>query len=283
MTTRSHLMSAERNPFTTDPGLFRQRVMLLDADPDLGEGIPEEDREFARQRAVARVMALDGPRWNPDAIVRASEPGWLGLFQLDGLMTRRVRVGNRSACELFGPGDIVRPWDADGEYDPLPISLEWLVLRPTRIALLDTAFALRIARWPQVTGRLCGRIAQRARTLALTQAVTHLPRAHPRLLMLFWILADRWGTVSPDGVRVTLPLTHEALAMLVGSRRPTVTLALQRLARTGLLIREGNNRWLLSTHAVELLAHPESLAVLDDGEAAEELEQSSTPSRSADA
>jgi CRP/FNR family transcriptional regulator, cyclic AMP receptor protein len=270
MTPRPHLMRADRNPLTAHLGPFRQRVTLLDADPDLGEGIPEEDREFARQRAVARVMELDGPTWTPDAIVRASEPGWLGLFQLDGLMMRRVKVGSRSACELFGPGDIVRPWDADGEYDPLPISLEWLVLRPTRIALLDTAFALRIARWPQVTGQLCGRIAQRARNLALTQAVTHLPRAHPRLLMLFWILADRWGTVSPAGVRVTLPLTHETLAMLVGSRRPTVTLALQRLARAGLLIREPNHAWLLSTRAVELLANPESLAVLDDDEAAEE-------------
>ncbi len=141
-----------------------------------------------------------------------------GCFQLDGLMLRRVHVGKRSACELFGPGDIVRPWDADGEYDPLPISLDWIVLRPTRLAVLDAAFALRTARWPAITGQLCGRIAQRARHLALTQAITHLPRAHPRLLMLFWILADRWGTVSAEGVRVTLPLTHETLAMLVGSR-----------------------------------------------------------------
>jgi CRP-like cAMP-binding protein len=188
-------------------------------------------------------------------------------------MLRRVQVGKRSACELFGPGDIVRPWDADGEYDPLPIALDWLVLRPTRLALLDTAFALRVARWPQITSRICGRIAQRARSLALTQAVTHLPRAHPRLLMLFWILADRWGTVSPDGVRVTLPLTHETLAMLVGSRRPTVTIALQRLARAGLLVRERNNRWLLTNHAIELLAHPESLAVVEAEESPEELDE----------
>jgi CRP-like cAMP-binding protein len=241
----------------------RQRVMLLDVDPDLAEGISAEELEVARHHAVARVLQLDGPSWNPEPIVRVSEPGWLGLFQLDGLMLRRVDVGKRSACELFGPGDIVRPWDADGEYDPLPISLEWHVLRPTRLALLDTAFAVRVARWPQITGRICGRIAQRARCLALTQAVTHLPRAHPRLLMLFCILADRWGIVSPDGVRVTLPLTHETLAMLVGSRRPTVTIALQRLARAGLLVRERNHRWLLTTHAIELLAHPESLAVLE--------------------
>jgi CRP-like cAMP-binding protein len=268
-------MSADRTPQNA-LGPSRQRVILLDFDPDLAEGIPAAELEIARRHSAAHVLQLDGPSWNPDRIVQASDAGWLGLCQLDGLMIRRVKVGKRSACELFGPGDIIRPWDADGEYDPLPIKLDWLVVRPTRLAVLDSAFALRVARWPQVSGRICGRIAQRARNLALTQAVTHLPRAHPRLLMLFWILADRWGTVSRDGVRVTLPLTHETLAMLVGSRRPTVTIALQRLARAGLLMRESGHRWLLTTHAIELLAHPESLAVIEDEHELEEVETSSS-------
>jgi CRP-like cAMP-binding protein len=265
-------MSAERRSPITELSLVGQRVVVLDADRDLAEDIPAAELDVARQHSVARVIQVDGSSWNPEPVVGISEPGWLGLFQLDGLMVRRVQVGKRSACELFGPGDILRPWDADGEYDPLPIKLDWLVLRPSRLAVLDTAFALRIARWPSISSRICSRIAQRARYLALTQAVTHLPRAHPRLLMLFWLLADRWGTVSTDGVRVTLPLTHETLAMLVGSRRPTVTIALQRLARAGLLTRERSHRWLLTTHAIELLAQPESLAVLGDEEQPEELE-----------
>ncbi len=256
-------MSTERDFSARAFTPTRQRVVLLDADPDLAEGIRPAELDVARRRAVANVIEIDPPAWNPETVVQASEPGWLGLFQLDGLMLRRVRVGKRAACELFGPGDVIRPWDADGEYDPLPISLDWIVLRPTRLAVLDTAFALRVARWPAISGRVCGRIAERARHLALTQAITHLPRAHPRLLMLFWILADRWGTVSSDGVRVTLPLTHETLAMLVGSRRPTVTIALQRLARAGLLTRERNNRWLLTHRAVELMARPELLGELE--------------------
>src|SRR5205807_142762 len=131
---------------------------------------------------------------------------------------------------------LLRPWDTDGEYAPLPITVEWLVLLPTRVAVLDTGFVLRTARWPSLGSQIVGRVAQRARYLALTQAVTHLPRAHARLLILFWLLAERWGAVTPHGVRVTLPLTHEVLAMLVGTQRPTVTLALQRLSRAGFLI-----------------------------------------------
>src|SRR5690242_6990910 len=116
----AHPMSLERNFSRHVLKPTRQRVMLLDADPDLADGIPAAELEVARHHAVANVLQLDPPTWNPAPIVSASEPGWLGLFQLDGLLLRRVQVGKRSACELFGPGDVIRPWDADGEYDPLP-------------------------------------------------------------------------------------------------------------------------------------------------------------------
>lgn len=239
-------------------------IALLDADPDLAEGLDVGEAEVARHRAVAPVIEVEGPTWDLTKIRAAAEQGWLGLFVIEGLMIRVVRVGKRSACELFGPGDLIRPWDTDGEYDPLPITVQWLVLKPARLAVLDTGFVLRIARWPSITSRVVGRVAERARYLALTQAVTHLPRAYARLLILFWLLAERWGRVGPDGVHVTLPLTHEVLAMLVGAHRPTVTIALQRLTRAGLLTRERPDRWLLTNRAIEYLGAPESLDLIDD-------------------
>ena len=244
----------------------RQTVSLLDADPDLAVGVPEEEMVLARGRSLANVIELEPPSWDTDEITRRAELGWLGLSVLDGLLLRRVEVGKRSACELFGPTDLIRPWDTDGEYEPLPISVSWMVLKRTRLAVLDTAFALRIARWPTISSRLVGRVAQRARYLTLTQAVTHLPRAYARLLILFWLLAERWGRVGPTGVYVTLPLTHEVLAMLIGAHRPTVTIALQRLTRAGFLIRERSDRWLLTNSAIEMLEHPERLGVVVDGE-----------------
>jgi CRP/FNR family transcriptional regulator, cyclic AMP receptor protein len=244
----------------------RHAVALLDADPDLGAGLSSHEFEAARRYSMAGTVEVDGHSWDPTRISEAADAGWLGLFVLDGLLMRRVTVGKRAACELFGAGDLIRPWDSDGEYDPLPITLDWVVLRPARLAILDTAFALRIARWPSITSRLISKVAQRARYLALTQAVTHLPRTHARLLMLFWLLAERWGRVTRDGVQITLPLTHEVLSVLVGSHRPTVTIALQRLARAGLLTREGSDRWLLTARATELLAHPESLALIGEDE-----------------
>jgi CRP/FNR family transcriptional regulator, cyclic AMP receptor protein len=240
---------------------------LLNEDPDLAHKLRGPELAAARQRAIAHVIRFDRRTWDPSEICAHADDDCIGLFVLDGLLVRRVTVGKRQACELFGPGDIFRPWDADGEYEPLTISLDWLVLVAGRLAVLDGRFALRIARWPSITAQLMSRVARRARHLALTQAVTHLPRVYGRLLILFWLLAERWGTVTPEGFRVSLPLTHELLALLVGAHRPTVTLALQRLSDAGLLVRKRRNDWLLTHAAVERISDPESRdLVLDDPE-----------------
>lgn len=249
----------------------RQTVSLLDVDPDLAAGVPADDLEAARRRAVAAVVEVGPPEWDPRAVSAMAEPGWLGLFVIDGLMIRRVTVGKRAACELFGPSDLLRPWDADGEYEPLPINIDWIVLKTVRLAVLDEAFVLRTGPWPSINSGIVSRVVQRARYLSLTEAVMHLPRAHPRLLILFLLLAERWGKVGPDGVRVSLPLTHEVLGMLIGAQRPTVTIALQRLARAGLLTRERTDSWLLTNAAIERLRHPERLALLDADDDGEEL------------
>ena len=254
----------------------RQTVSLLDADPDLATGVPAQEMVLARGRSLANVIELEPPIWDMGEVMERAELGWLGLYVLDGLLLRRVEVGKRAACELFGPTDLIRPWDIDGDYNPLQVSVSWIVLKRTRLAVLDTAFMLRIARWPTIASQLVSRIAQRARYLTLTQAVTHLPRAYARLLILFWLLAERWGRVGPDGVYVTLPLTHEVLAMLIGAHRPTVTIALQRLTRAGFLIRERSDRWLLTNSAIETLEHPERLGVMVDGESMYGDEQQDT-------
>jgi CRP/FNR family transcriptional regulator, cyclic AMP receptor protein len=236
----------------------RQTIAVLEADPDLATAVHEPELDAAQREAVAVVMKLEVPRWDPSRIRIDTTEGWLGLLFIDGLVMRRVTVGKRHACELLGPGDLIRPWDADREYDPLPIAVDWQVLSSTRLAVLDRSFALRVSRWPGITSRLVARVATRARHLALMQAVTHLPRANDRLLLLFWLLAERWGKVGRDGVHVQLPLTHEILAMLVGAQRPTVTIALHGLAEANLLSRESRDRWLLTNLAIEQFADPGS-------------------------
>jgi hypothetical protein len=65
-------------------------------------------------------------------------------------------------------------------------------------------------------------------------------RVDVRLLAFLWHLAERWGIVMPDAMRIDVPLTHSVLARMVGARRPTVTTALQRLMQLGYLRRDGS-------------------------------------------
>jgi CRP/FNR family transcriptional regulator, cyclic AMP receptor protein len=224
---------------------------LLDADHDLAALIPDEHAAQARRYSLARVVALQPRHWDPSSISGAAGAHWPGLYVLSGLVVRRTRVASRDAGELMLPGDVFRPWDEDLGYEPLDVSTDWLVLRPTRLAVLDDHFAARMARWPAVCTSVVGRLSDRLRQSAVQQAITHLPRADSRLLLTMWVLAERSGTVRPDGVVVRLPLTHSVLATLIGSHRPTVTISLRTLADQGLLYRKSRSEWLLTTAALE--------------------------------
>src|SRR5947209_8234997 len=131
--------------------LPRQTVCVLDADPDLAADLPAEEFQEARRRSVAHQVEVEGQHWDPREIAATAGPGWLGLLVIDGLIVRRVSVAGRTACEIFGVGDIFRPWDEDGEYEPLAIEVDWLVLKTARIAVLDRNFALRMGRWPRLS------------------------------------------------------------------------------------------------------------------------------------
>lgn len=238
-------------------------VSVLDVDPDLADGIPADELERARRGCLAVSFQLKGPQWDPKEWIDRGSADWLGLLVVEGLLIRRVSIGSRSACELFGPGELVRPWDADGEYAPVPIALDWEVKQAAVLAVLDPGFGQRIAPWPSISARIVGTVAKRARHLALTQAITHLKRVTDRVLIIFWLLAERWGRVIPEGVRLDLPVTHEVIGMLVGAQRPTVTVALGRLSDAGLLVRERPHRWLLTKQAVTQLESAEALTLLD--------------------
>jgi CRP/FNR family cyclic AMP-dependent transcriptional regulator len=52
------------------------------------------------------------------------------------------------------------------------------------------------------------------------------------------VLADRWGYVAPDGIHLDLRLTHSTLARLACAQRPSVSTAIGRLGRSGVLRRD---------------------------------------------
>ena len=161
----------------------------------------------------------------------------VGFLLVDGMVTRDLLFAGRTTTELLGAGDILRPWDDDVAFDALPFSASWHVHTPARVAILDTRVAIAAGRWPSLATALHARHVRRARSLAFQRAIAQLPRVDDRMLVLLWALAERWGRVGPEGVRVPVGLPHRTLATLVGARRPSVTTALTGLAREGLVER----------------------------------------------
>jgi CRP/FNR family transcriptional regulator, cyclic AMP receptor protein len=221
----------------------RTLIPLLEADTELAEGLAGADLEGATRALAVHAVTLEAGPWEPLA-EQWPVPPTLGLLVLEGVVTRDIVFAGRTTTELLGSGDVLRPWEDDVQFDPLPFSVGWHVHEPTRVALLDARIALATARWPVLAGSLSRRHVRRARGLAFQLAIAQLPRVDDRLLVLLWALAERWGRVSPQGVRLPLALPHRTLATLVGARRPSVTTALSGLARDGLVERTEDG-WLL--------------------------------------
>jgi len=209
---------------------------VLDEDPELGEGIDVEALAAARQCARAAVVRVASGEWEQSSWPASIRSGF-GLLVLDGLLLRRVGMGDRVGVELLSTGDLLRPWQREDALASVARQLGWWVLAPCRLAILDVDFARRVSAFPQIAGQLTGRAMRRSRHFAVILAIVQQPKVESRLQMLFWHLADRWGTVRPDGVLVPLRLTHTVLAELVAARRPTVSSALGVLERDGQLAR----------------------------------------------
>jgi CRP/FNR family transcriptional regulator, cyclic AMP receptor protein len=216
---------------------------VLEEDPDLADALAPGDRREAVEHCIAELVTLPRGRWTGQR--RDITPHGIGLLVLSGLLVRSVRVEEGYGAELLGQGDVLRPWQGEGAESSLARSSGWRVLEDARIAVLDRRAAARLARYPELTGRLVARALERSRNLATAMAIAHHIRIEVRLHMLLWQLADRWGRVRPDGVIVPLRLTHSMLADLVSARRPSVSTGLSELARRGLVQRVADG-WLLS-------------------------------------
>jgi hypothetical protein len=196
----------------------------------------------AARRLVARVHHI--PRGPFDAAALIEEPsGWLGLLVLDGLVAVGLDAGRAQVSWLVGAEDLIRPWELCDI--PLTEQASWHALVNARVALLDSDFSRRVGGVPEVSQALLRRATQTSHWLLAKSLVISAPVVEDRLLLLFGLLAERWGKVRPEGVWLTLPLTHDLIARMCGARRPSVTMALRSLAEAGIVECTRRGCWIL--------------------------------------
>ena len=226
------------------PNLCHDLIRVFERDPDLLADVEEPAASHLRLRMATRRVCVEPGPWRP-AIDDDERSGHLGLLVVDGLLVRTLHLAGRESSEVVGPGDLLRPWDVDDEHGSVACVSEWRVLQPTLLASLDRRFAAGAARWPAITAALLERSARRSRALVHQATIGHVRRADSRLLLALWHLADRWGRVTPRGVLVPVPLTHQLLAQITCLRRPTVSAGLGELAQAGEISSLRDGGWLL--------------------------------------
>ena len=225
-------------------------VRLLDAEPGLARFMNGVDAEALEGLPVPVVTAGAG-EVDAGAIIAAQRA--FGLLLLDGMLVRRIVVGETATLRLLGPGDVLSAPPADSSM--LVGSAGWRAAVPTRMAVLGREVLIAMHRAPRLAAGLHAHSTEQADRVALQLAICQLPRVEDRVLSLLWLLAESWGQVTSEGTALRLHLTHETLGGLVGARRSTVTLAIGQLTDAGAILRHERG-WLLLKRPVGVTVAP---------------------------
>ncbi len=209
-------------------------VDLSDSDSRLAACIP------AGVRLPAHAVKVPPGRIDPLAVGEDA----FALLLVAGVIRSEVHFGDRTVAETLVAGDVLLPAapQGDGFAARRSVSaLSWCVL-----ARLDANFIAAAARWPELMRDLHGRLADQEHRIAVSGAIGQMPRTDERIEATFDQLAARLGKPVPEGRLVPLTMTHAAIGRMVGASRPTVSLALGRLAERGRLLRCANGHWLIA-------------------------------------
>lgn len=223
-------------------------VSLLETDPDLADAIPPADRDRAR-----RALSSPARQYAPGPMQLLGEaftPTTFAILITEGALTQRVGIGGREMIELLVAQDIVLPWPPATPRSETDVQLA--ALEDLQLVGLDHRFTRAAMVWPQLMVTVHSRLADQRHRLATQGAICQLSRADQRLMAIMWHLATRIGKVTNDGTVVPWPRTHQALANLVGARRPTISLALKALHARGLLHTRSDGSWLLPRIPVDV-------------------------------
>lgn len=225
----------ERRLFEVDPGLHR---------------VASESARSALAGATVPVARLRPGTFEPTGLAARDV---LGLVVTAGLIARTVRVPGGSSVELLSSRQMLQPWSAE---QPSFASTSWAVLDDAELYAVDARLTRFLAGHQELMIELVARGIQRAHVLTVSAAIESIVGVENRVLLALWQLAEQCGSVTSDGVTMPLRLTHELLASLVGSRRPSVTSALVSLTDRGLVARRADRSWLLTGDCPQGVAVP---------------------------
>lgn len=143
---------------------------------------------------------------------------------------------------LLEEGDVVLP--ATESWTSVGPRVRGRALEPSVVLLVDRS---RFEAWltePRIAANLVRVLAAQVADRELAVAIALEPRVERRLLLKLRQLAERFGRVTPQGIRLDLRLTHQQLAEMVGAVRESVTIALGKLVQNDEITIENRTIWI---------------------------------------
>jgi CRP/FNR family transcriptional regulator, cyclic AMP receptor protein len=210
--------------------------------PEIMTLIPASERQLVEQVLHVPRLQVDGDL----ADTLTATPTAFDFIVADGVVLKQTRYAGRNSLELLGPGDVLAPpLTPSRQLESRAIS-SYQAHGEASLAVIEDRFRTAARRWPQLSDVLHDRLARQTHRASMHLAMLHIARAKDRVLALFSDLADRFGHVTSYGIVIGVELTHKLIGQLIGSRRSTVSLALEELSMTGALTRTRNDRWMLN-------------------------------------
>lgn len=199
---------------------------------ELWEGLSPEEREqvgrFCPERRFSRGSTIFAPGDAPDALYIVTS----GLVTLGHLS----EDGQESILRVFGPGDVfgellltvrARPFLATA----LTACVVTVIPGKTFLHLLSTI--------PRIGFNFIRVLSRHLTELALDRGQSSHKWSFQRLALTLVKLAGAHGVEEAAGTAITLPLTHQILADMIGTSRETVTRHLGRLRQQGIVSQRG--------------------------------------------
>ena len=199
---------------------------------ELWDGLSRDEREqVARvcpERRFGKGDVIFAPGDPPDALYVLTS----GLVALSYLSDD----GQESILRVFGPGDVfgevfltvrARPFQAKA----LSACVVTVIPAKTFLYLLSTI--------PRIGFNFACVLSRHLVEMALDRAQASHRWSGQRLALALLKLGAAHGVKKEEGTAITLPLTHQILADMIGASRETVTRHLRRLKRQGVVSQHG--------------------------------------------
>lgn len=210
-----------------------------------------DDREWAEvSQAAVRRTVPGGTRLfakgDPTPGLHLVEEGAVRIYTV-------TETGAERIIDIVGPGEFCGEM---GVVDRAPSAAWGEAMGETRLVVISPGALERLLQAsPSVGWKICRVLAAKLRQAGEQLDEALFLRSRDRVLRHLVRLAERHGEPEGEGRIITLRLTHEELARMVGTARETVSRTLAELQDRGLLRFRGRAMWVVDFDALCHLAY----------------------------